>query len=287
MESIGNLAGVSLTISIIFFLLLLVILRLLQSIFQTRVLQNGTIQVALRQDHVDSWKVSNEWNISSGKFVVLTVEDNGHGMDKETKTKIFEPYFTTKVRSEGTGLGLAVVHGIVKECNGFIELESAVGKGSRFLVYLPLSEQDLPKVSDQAISETLPTGYEHILLIDDEEALCAVGKLHLERLGYRVTALRSSQEALDIFRADPDSFDLAISDQTMPEITGSNLALAIFRLRPTMPFIICSGYTSTISEEEALSIGISRFIKKPVSRSSLANTVRAVLDERRTRYFFY
>jgi len=203
-------------------------------------------------------------------------------MDNKTQKQIFEPYFTTKERNEGTGLGLAVVHGIVKQCNGFIEIESEIGKGSRFLVHLPLFERDIPKVSDKPKIELLPVGHEHILFVDDERSLCDIGKLKLEKLGYRVTAHHSSKEALDFFKANPDSFDLIISDQTMPEMTGSLLALEIFRLRPTIPFILCTGYTTAITKEKALAIGISRFIEKPVSKSTFANAVREVIDESKT-----
>ena len=241
--------------------------------------QKGILNVSLRQEVVDSSRVSSEWLITSGPFVVLTVEDSGEGMDEKIKKRIFDPYFTTKKMSEGTGLGLAVVHGIVKDCNGFIEVESTRGIGSKFSVFLPLFEQELSKISDKTDTETLPTGDEHILFIDDEISLCEIGKKTLEKLGYRVTALSSSQDAFNLFRADPDNFDLIVSDQTMPEMTGSSLALEVFKLRPSMPYIICTGYSSAITKEEILAIGISSFLEKPVQKNILANTVRAVLDK--------
>jgi CheY-like chemotaxis protein len=199
-------------------------------------------------------------------------------MDRKTMTQVFEPYFTTKTREEGTGLGLATVHGIVADCNGFIQLQSTVGEGAVFSVYFPIMEE-LPETSQAARTDSLPTGDEHILLVDDELALCKVGEVLLSRLGYQVTTTTNSRDAINLLKRGEDRFDLVITDQTMPGLTGAELAREILELRPDMPVILYSGYSTSITEEDARSIGIRRVIAKPLRREMLAKNVRSVLDE--------
>jgi CheY-like chemotaxis protein len=207
----------------------------------------------------------------------LTVEDTGHGMEQKLLNRIFDPFFTTKDRGEGTGMGLAVVLGIVKSHGGMISVESEVGRGTTFKILLPAIMCDIAERAD--LQPALATGVESILFVDDEMALVDLGAQILERLGYRVTTRTSSIEALELFIADPQRFDLIISDTTMPNMTGDNLAHKILSIRPDVPVILCTGYSERMSHERALEMGIAAFVLKPIVMSELAGTVRRVLDE--------
>jgi CheY-like chemotaxis protein len=193
---------------------------------------------------------------------------------------IFDPYFTTKTVGKGTGLGLSVIHGIVKDYHGFIRVTSQPGKGSRFQIYLPVFETKIPAKEKASAYETaVPTGTESVLVVDDETLIVEVNKEFLKGLGYKVTVTTQSLWALEKVRSAPDQFDLVISDQTMPELTGMELAQKIFEIRPQMPIILCTGYSTVASEEDALALGIRKFLKKPVNTRLLATVVRQVLDE--------
>jgi len=216
--------------------------------------------------------------LKPGKYAKISVADTGCGMDPATVEKIFDPYFTTKEKGKGTGLGLAVVHGIVTAHHGEIRVASELGNGSRFEVFLPL----MTETSKGEVSVTnlpLPTGIERILLVDDEEAILRVNCLSLERLGYQVTVRLNSREALEAFNAYPDRFDLVITDMAMPGMTGEQLAKALLVIRPTLPIIICTGFSERIDQEKAAAIGAKGFLMKPVVRADLARKVRQVLDE--------
>ena len=194
-------------------------------------------------------------------------------------SKIFEPYFTTKNRGKGTGLGLAVAYGIVKEHEGDITIDTSPGKGTTFNIFLPILETETFKIADNAASD-LPTGNEHILLVDDEASIINIEKQMLTRLGYTVTSRVNSLEALEMFKNRPDRFDLVITDMTMPNMTGVRLAEALTEIRSDIPVIICTGYSERIDEEKAGSLGIKGLLMKPVVKSKLAETVRNVLDDR-------
>ena len=198
-------------------------------------------------------------------------------MPSDIIDKIFDPFFTTKKLGEGTGLGLSVVHGIVKQSNGYITVESEPGKGSVFTVYFPqiTGEQEAYAVGDDEI----PTGSERILFVDDEEALVEMGEDILAELGYEVTSRMSSREALALLKADPSRFDLVITDQTMPEMTGVDLAKEILALRPDMPIIMCTGFSYVVDEDKAKAAGIRAFAMKPLTKREIARTIRKVLDE--------
>ena len=206
------------------------------------------------------------------------MSDNGTGMDDETIQKIFEPYFTTKRTGEGTGMGLALVHGIVKSYDGDITVESELGKGTTFNVYLPSIEADVSNAEE--VSVQLPKGSEGILLVDDEKVIVDVMKTMLESLGYNVTAGTSSIEALEAFKNDPDRFNLVITDMTMPNMTGKELAGEVRAVRAGMPVILCTGYSEQINKNEAEAMGINAFLMKPIVMSRMANTIREVLDEK-------
>ena len=213
-----------------------------------------------------------------GRYARLSVSDTGHGMSADLLTKIFEPYFTTKERGKGTGLGLAVAYGIVKEHKGDIKVSSEPGRGTTFDIYLPLMDRPIDK-EEKPSAGKYETGTERILLVDDEPAAARLEKLMLERLGYEVTSRLSSLEALEAFKAHPRAFDLVLSDMTMPGMTGDRLARELMAIRPEIPVILCTGFSERISEEKAEALGIKGFLMKPVLKSALARMVRKVLDE--------
>jgi CheY-like chemotaxis protein len=198
-------------------------------------------------------------------------------MDRKLLDRIFDPFFTTKNRGEGTGMGLAVVLGIVKSHGGNISVESEVDRGTTFKILLPAIMCEIDDGDDS--QPNLATGVESILFVDDEMALVDLGAQILKRLGYQVTTRTSSIEALELFIADPGRFDLVISDTTMPNMTGDMLAQRILSIRPDIPVILCTGYSERMSRERALEMGIAAFVLKPIVMRELAGTVRQVLDE--------
>ena len=214
-------------------------------------------------------------DLSPGQYVELAVKDTGMGMDPEVMARVFEPFFTTRDKSRGTGMGLAVVYGIVKGLNGDIMLESAPGIGSTFRVFLPRVSAE---ATARGAAKEMPRGRERILFIDDEALLAELGMDILQKLGYTVTAMTDSVEALRTFSADPSQFDLVFTDQTMPEITGVDFAAEILRIRPDIPVILATGYSDIVSEERAGAAGIRGFLMKPLSRREIAAEVRRVLD---------
>jgi PAS domain S-box-containing protein len=213
----------------------------------------------------------------AGKYVQLSICDTGTGIDPGIRDKIFDPYFTTKEAGKGTGMGLAVTHGIVKSYGGAISIDSEPGKGTTVHVFLPIVDNGTVFENDGA--EPIPGGSERILFIDDEKILTSLNKVMLEELGYKVAASCNSLEALQIFRNHPDQFDLVITDQTMPAMTGAELAAQMLQIRPDLPIILCTGYSSIISREEARSMGIKSFAAKPLGKRELAILVRKSLNE--------
>jgi CheY-like chemotaxis protein len=209
--------------------------------------------------------------------VKLIVRDTGTGIPADIMDKIFDPFFTTKKLGEGTGLGLSVVHGIVKQHDGYIIAESEPGKGSTFTVYFPqiTGEHEAVALHDDEI----PTGSERILFVDDEEALVEMGEDILAELGYEVTSRMNGREALALFRADPSRFDLVITDQTMPEMTGVDLAREILATRVDMPIVMCTGFSYVVDADKAKQAGIRAFAMKPLTKREIARTIRKVLDE--------
>ena len=209
-------------------------------------------------------------------YAHLSVSDTGHGIDTAIIGRIFDPFFTTKEAGEGTGLGLSMVYGIVRNHHGVLDVSSEPMKGTTFNIYLPLVENR--GISAEVMPEVDSCGNERILLVDDESSLIDVGSMMLKSLGYHVTSKMSGIEALDAFRANPQGFDLVITDTTMPNMTGVDLAVELLRIRPEIPIILCTGYSEIISEEEARNIGIRRFVMKPLSRQDLAKVIREVLE---------
>jgi CheY-like chemotaxis protein len=221
-------------------------------------------------------------DLTPGAYVRVTVRDTGPGMRPEVLARLFEPYFTTKALGEGSGMGLAVVHGIVASHGGAVTVQSAPGQGATFTVYLPRLAQDVavPPVLAQG---PLPRGHERILLVDDEASVAEMGQRLLTRLGYAVVAYTSSRAALDAFRAAPHRFDLLITDHTMPEMTGEALARAVRQIRPELPLILCTGFSETMTAEHARVLGIDAYLMKPWELRVLAQTLRWVLTHRPVR----
>ena len=239
--------------------------------------KGGVLKVGFDNVEFDSKEEAQNPDLSPGPYVRLTVGDTGHGMDPAILERIFDPYFTTKEMGDGTGLGLAVIDGIVRGCKGAITVHSEPGKGTAFQVFLPRVDQ-FKGLAEGEEAAALPAGNERILFVDDEEALVQIGKEMLERLGYEVVAKTSSIEALEIFRTQPDKYDLVITDMTMPKMTGEELAKEFIRIRPDIPIILCTGFSEHITEERAKGIGIQEFIMKPLVIRNLAEKIRNVLD---------
>ena len=236
----------------------------------------GIIEIGLEVVNLDE-SIKNRYpDILPGRYAKIFVSDNGCGIVKENLDLVFDPYFTTKGPDKGTGLGLAVVHGIVKTHGGHITVYSEVGKGTSFNVYFPIIHKD-EKVQD-TVEIPIPTGNERILLVDDEQVILDMGEKTLRQLGYDVVGKKSSVDALNLFRADPGRFDLVITDMTMPKMTGDQLARELMKVRPNVPIILCTGFSPKISEKQAKEIGIKAFAMKPLMRRDLAITVRKVLD---------
>ena len=236
----------------------------------------GEIGVELEETTITDGPKGNA-ALEPGDYAVLSVADTGHGIDPALMPKLFEPYFTTKAQGKGTGLGLSVVYGIVKECQGDIQVTSQPGNGARFDVYLPVIDEDPGDEAPQPATPD-PTGHERILLVDDEEPILRTVRRTLKRLGYQVEIHLSSPEALEAFRAQPDEFDLVITDMTMPNLTGDHLAAEMIAIRPDLPIIMCTGFSERIDPEKASRMGIRGFLMKPVVKSDLARLVRRALD---------
>ena len=239
--------------------------------------KNGAIDIKLEKMTLQDNELP-DTVLLPGQYVQLSVSDNGIGMSQNTISKIFEPYFTTKQLGKGTGLGLAVVYGIVKEHGGDIKVYSEIEKGTTFNIYLPLMEKAAETAVVQQSSKAV-TGTESILLVDDEVSVAKLEGQMLSRLGYQVTAETSSRDALNTFKSNPNSFDLVISDMTMPNMTGDQLAKELLSIKADIPIIICTGFSERINKEQAEAIGVNGFLMKPVVKSDMAQMIRKVLDE--------
>jgi len=236
----------------------------------------GILSIAVCDESLEREFAEIHHDSEPGRYLKLSVSDTGCGIAKEILDRIFDPFFTTKGKGEGTGLGLSVVHGIVKDCGGIITVNSEPGTGTTFTIHLPLiTGTAKPAVK---LNEEFPPGTEHILIVDDEEGIVRLWRQIFENLGYTIDGRSSALEALDLFRSGPRQFDLVITDMTMPKMTGDKLAGQMHQLRPDMPLILLSGSASRLATDEAEALGIKAVLMKPVNALTMTETVRKVLD---------
>jgi CheY-like chemotaxis protein/two-component sensor histidine kinase len=241
----------------------------------------GTLDVTLDSVKVDQKTADKIPNLKKGAYIRLTISDTGHGMDIKTKERIFEPFFTRKEVGSGSGLGLSVVHGIINNYGGAIVVESTPGKGSTFIIYLPKYTGDLQE-KDKLYNKPLK-GDEHILFVDDEPEITFMGKKMLENLGYKVSITSNSLSALDEFKNNPDKYSLLVTDQNMPNVSGSDLASRMRAIRPDLKVIIITGYSDSLSEEILHESGISEVILKPMILDDFSMVIRRVLDNNKVK----
>jgi len=234
------------------------------------------VELLHKEIHPHDKKISN-LQLTPGPYLLIKISDTGIGIERTVLERIFDPYFTTKEPGEGTGMGLAVVHGIIKNHGGHITVYSEVGKGTSFHIYLPRIMQETPEMEIVALSR-IPTGNEHILIIDDEPIITIMEKRLLESLGYQVTSTTNPLEALSRLSAQPDMCDLVLTDMTMPKMNGAELAQRILKIRSNMPIILCTGFSELINEQKAKAIGVREYVMKPLIRKEIAQAIRRSLD---------
>jgi len=255
-------------------------MNLMTNAFHAMEDNGGTLTVSLWEVSVESDEAAPD--IRPGRYILYSVADTGHGIERQILDRIFEPYFTTKHAGKGTGLGLSVVHGIVKSYGGDIRVTSEPGKGSVFDVYLPVMDRSNNGNGIDTAPLKVEGGREHILLVDDEETILNMERKMLEPLGYRVTTRSRSTEALELFRKSHDDFDLVITDKTMPDMTGETLAAELKKIDGDIPVILCTGFSTPAFQGTEETLGVDRFLMKPVVKSDLLTTIRSVLDEKNT-----
>ncbi|MBN2420036.1 MAG: response regulator [Deltaproteobacteria bacterium] len=239
--------------------------------------EGGILEIGLEDIRFDRPKFIRGQFIKPGEYIVLKVSDTGAGISLDVIGSIFEPYYTTKTPGEGTGLGLALVHSIVDSYGGKVDVESTLGKGSVFSIYIPTTNKIKAYLPYK--KEDLPTGSEKILFVDDEDSIAKVGSQIINQLGYSVTIQTSSNQALELFKQNPYNYDLVITDTTMPQMTGDKFAIELMKIRPDIPVILCTGYSKKISEENMRQIGVKGLLYKPFIKADLAKILRKVLDE--------
>jgi PAS domain S-box-containing protein len=237
----------------------------------------GVLEISLRETELRQDSTPLMSGLAPGYYIELGVSDTGHGIPPEIQSRIFEPFFTTRETGKGTGLGLSVVHGIVSKLGGAIVLDSKVGVGTHFTVYLPAQRGTLRSADLE--DAQFPRGSAHILIVDDESSVLAVERQMLESLGYEVTCCASAVEALALHRQDPQRFDALLTDQTMPRQTGIELAREMLRLRSDLPVILCTGYSEAVTPETTLAFGIKECLYKPVNKRELADALYRVLHD--------
>ena len=247
----------------------------------------GVLAVQLQDITLDADFASAHPGISPGAHIQLSVADTGQGIPEAVIGKIFDPFFTTKASGKGTGMGLSVVHGIVAATGGTVIVENRIGQGCRFNVYLPISSEAV--VESASVQPVMQTGTERILFVDDEPFQVDLAVQVLGRLGYRVAARTSSVEALALFKQDPAAFDLVITDMTMPQLAGKALAKQMHALRPDLPIILSSGFSTSIREESARTMGFSAYLKKPVGdeRTGVCFAAGAGWGDGALTFFFF
>ncbi|MEE8398028.1 MAG: ATP-binding protein, partial [Desulfobacterales bacterium] len=254
-----------------------IIMNLATNASQAMAEEGGEIDFRLEGIAIDDETAEQNPDLKSGPYVKLTVSDTGHGMAPDIVARIFEPYYTTKSIGEGTGLGLSVIHGIVQSHNGAIAVSSEPGRGTTFELYFPKIEF-VGDRSETGETVNIPTGTERILFVDDEPSMARIYESMLQHLGYEASVRTSSREALEAFKAQPDKYDLVITDQTMPHLTGQMLARELVAIRPGIPIILCTGHSDSVNEDKMEAVGIRALVMKPISMAEIANAIRDVLD---------
>ncbi|MFT5698643.1 MAG: two-component system cell cycle sensor histidine kinase/response regulator CckA [Desulforhopalus sp.] len=254
-----------------------ILMNLCTNAFHAMERSGGKLHISLKEVVLGEDDLIHVPEVATGRFIQFKIQDSGHGIDPGIKDKIFDPYFTTKETGKGTGMGLSIVHGIVKNNGGFISVASKLGVGTTVQVYWPVIESN---AQPDAIptDESIPRGTERILFVDDEEILSKMAKSMLEGLGYMVTVENSSVDALLLFQETPYDFDLVITDQTMPGMTGGDMSRKMIEIRPDIPIILCTGYSTIISEDKAKTIGVKEFALKPLTKHDISTLIRKVLD---------
>jgi len=240
--------------------------------------EKGEMTVSLQEINLKAEALTHKPGLSPGPYACLSISDNGIGMDKKVIERIFDPFYTTKEVGKGTGMGLSVVHSIIESHRGFIDVESELGQGSTFNVFLPVIEEKAEKILEVVTTEHFQGGTERILLVDDEKMILEVAEQMLESMGYEVTTESSSVKALEMFKSNPDGFDLLITDQSMPNMLGAELSIEILKARPDMPIILCTGYSNKVSAESAREIGLRKYMTKPYKPKELSEAIREVMN---------
>ncbi|NOX32505.1 MAG: PAS domain S-box protein [Deltaproteobacteria bacterium] len=254
-----------------------IVMNLTTNAYHAMELNGGQMKVSLKETELDKYDLITP-DMTPGVYACLTIADTGVGMDQDLIGKIFDPFFTTKDQGKGTGMGLSVVHGIVNGMGGAIQVYSEPGRGAAFHVYFPVEKNSSGTLTARD-REPIPGGTGQILLVDDEHGIIAIERKMLERLGYQVTSHVNSIEALEVFRAAPDKFDLVITDMTMPNMPGDKLVAELVKIRPDIPVLLCTGFSEIMSEEKAASLGIKNFLMKPITMKDFSEKIRKVLAE--------
>ncbi len=257
-----------------------IIMNICTNAYHAMISKGGRLDVKLAAVALEARKMKAGSKVKSGIYIRLTISDSGHGMDKQTMDRIFEPFFTKKEVGAGSGLGLSVVHGIVSNHNGFVEVESEPGKGSKFMIYLP--QHTAESFDEEIIREEAIKGNERILFVDDEKEITYMGKKMLESLGYSVEIHTDGPSALQELRNNPRKYDLMVTDQAMPKMLGTELVKAARKIRPGLKVIIITGYKDSIPQNAKNELGVSELILKPLILSDFSKLIRKVLDKQET-----
>jgi len=254
-----------------------VLMNICTNASQEMVETGGTLEINVENVILNEKAANGYSGFKEGNYIKITISDTGPGIAAKNINQIFDPYFTTKEVGKGSGMGLSIVHGIVKNHNGAVSVDSKPGKGTTFSILFPLTLEK-PEM-EKGSSKKLLQGSETIIFIDDDASIVKMGKSMLERLGYTVEIKMNPVEALELFKSKPDQFDLVITDMTMPQMTGVTLYEKLMEIRPDIPVILCTGHSSLIDEEKAKRLGVAGYVMKPASMSTIAKAIRKVLDK--------
>ncbi len=260
-----------------------IIMNLCTNAYQSMLPKGGVLKITLKDRYIKNLEAIQGIDIVPGEYLQLEISDTGSGMSAQVLENIFDPYFTTKEKGSGTGLGLAVVHGIIKRSKGYLLVNSKPGHGSSFTVYFPIFNEPHSQLSSTTQEILDLTGHESIMVVDDEEGIRNTMKMMLERNGYLVSVFGDGKAALEAFSKNIQAYDLIITDMTMPKMTGYEFGTKILILKKEIPIFICTGYSETISKQKCQNAGFKRFLQKPVDFTQLLMEIRKVLDEEDTK----